>query len=93
MKTLGLIGGTTWHSTLEYYRTINARIHARLGGLTSAKLFLYSLNFEEFRPPTDEAGWARVAATLVDIALRLERAGASSPTSSPSTRRCVGSSS
>ena len=76
MKTLGLIGGTTWHSTVEYYRGINLGVNARLGGLSSAQLFLYSLNFEEFKPPADMQGWARIADTLSDVAQRLERAGA-----------------
>jgi aspartate racemase len=76
MKTLGLIGGTTWHSTIEYYRAINEGVAARLGGLSSARLVLYSVNFEELRPATDPAGWARIAAELTRIAQRLESAGA-----------------
>jgi aspartate racemase len=76
MKTLGLIGGTTWLSTAEYYRAINQAVNARLGGMSSAKLFLYSVNFEDFKPPAGAAGWERIADTLSDIAARLERAGA-----------------
>jgi aspartate racemase len=76
VKTLGLIGGTTWHSTVEYYRALNERINARLGGLSSARLILYSVNFQELQPPADPAGWARVAEVLGDIARRLEQAGA-----------------
>jgi len=76
MKTLGLIGGTTWHSTVEYYRAINELVNARLGGLSSARLILYSVNFDEMKPPSDPARWTEVAATLSDIARRLERAGA-----------------
>jgi aspartate racemase len=76
MKTLGLIGGTTWLSTVEYYRALNLAVNARLGGMSSAKLFLYSLNFEEFKPPADDKGWERIADTLSDVAQRLERAGA-----------------
>lgn len=76
MKTLGLIGGTTWHSTLEYYRGINEQVAARLGGLSSAKLWLHSVNFAELQPPTDDEGWRRVAAYFGDAAERLERAGA-----------------
>jgi aspartate racemase len=76
VKTLGLIGGTTWHSTIEYYRAINEGIHARLGGASSAKLILYSVNFEELKPPTDAASRAHVAAELTSIARRLEVAGA-----------------
>jgi aspartate racemase len=76
MKTLGLIGGTTWHSTVEYYRAINQQVAARLGGLSSAKLWLHSVNFEELQPPSDDEGWRRVATYLSDVAERLERAGA-----------------
>lgn len=76
MKTLGLIGGTTWHSTLEYYRGINEQVAARLGGLSSARLWLHSVNFAELQPPADAEGWKRVADHLTDVARRLERAGA-----------------
>ncbi len=76
MKTIGLIGGTTWLSTVEYYRNINRLTNERLGGLNSAKILLYSLNFEEFKPPADPAGWGVVAEMLTRIARRLENAGA-----------------
>jgi len=75
MKTLGLIGGTTWLSTVEYYRVINREINKRLGGASSAKILLYSLNLEEFKPPPDPDEW-KVAKPLIDIARRLEKAGA-----------------
>ena len=76
MKTLGLIGGTTWHSTLEYYRALNEGVAQRLGGLSSAQLLLHSVNFAEFVPPTDEAGWTSLGQRFADIAARLEGAGA-----------------
>ena len=76
MKTLGLIGGTTWASTLDYYRIINQQVNERLGGLASAKILLYSLNFEEFKPPLDPAQWGRPAEMLIRIAKLLENAGA-----------------
>ncbi len=76
MKTLGLIGGTTWVSTLEYYRLINQEINKRLGGLNSAKILLYSRNMEESKPPTDPAEWGITLDLLSDIAGRLETAGA-----------------
>ncbi len=75
MKTLGLIGGTTWHSTIEYYRAINQGVHARLGGAASARLILYSVNFQELRP-TDDESLAHVVAELTRIARSLEVAGA-----------------
>src|SRR5712692_5415469 len=76
MKTLGLIGGTTWHSTVDYYRTINELVNARLGGHHSAKLLLYSVDFEELQPPSDPSGWPRIAGALNEIARKLEGAGA-----------------
>lgn len=76
MKTIGLIGETSWISTVEYYRIINRLTNERLGGLNSAKILLYSINFEEFKPPADPNGWGPVAETLTGIARRLENAGA-----------------
>ncbi len=76
MKTLGLIGGTTWHSTLEYYRDINEQVAARLGGLSSARMWLHSVNFDEVQPPTDAEGWRRLTSHFSDLAKRLEQAGA-----------------
>ncbi len=76
MKTIGLIGGTSWISTIEYYRIINRLTNERLGGLNSAKILLYSINFEEFKPPANPDGWGPVADTLTGIARRLESAGA-----------------
>lgn len=76
MKTLGLIGGTSWVSTVDYYKIINQQVNERLGGLNSAKIFLYSLNFEEFKPPTDPNQWVPIADFLSNIAQRLEKAGA-----------------
>ena len=76
MKTLGLIGGTSWVSTVEYYRIINQLTNERLGGLHSAKILLYSIDFEEFKPPADPGAWGRVADTFTEIAQKLEHAGA-----------------
>ncbi len=47
MKTIGLIGGTSWYSTVDYYRVINETVNRRLGSNASAKILLYSVNFEE----------------------------------------------
>jgi aspartate racemase len=71
-----MIGGTTWHSTVDYYRAVNELVASRLGGLHSAKILLFSVDFEEFQPPSDPAGWDRVAAGFHDLARMLERAGA-----------------
>ena len=76
MKTLGLIGGTTWVSTVDYYRLINQMVNQRLGRLNSAKLLLYSVNFEEFRPPDTAEGWESVTQRVIGIARTLEQGGA-----------------
>jgi aspartate racemase len=76
MKTLGLIGGISWHSTVEYYRLINQQVSARLGGLHSASVLLHSVDFHEFQPPPDADGWTRLAVRFGDIAEALERGGA-----------------
>ena len=76
MKTLGLIGGTTWVSTVDYYRLINQQINKKLGGLNSAKIILYSVNFAEFNPPIDPKDWGEISGKLSVIAQKLEKAGA-----------------
>jgi aspartate racemase len=76
MKTIGLIGGTSWLSTSEYYRIINQEVNRRLGGHNSAKILLHSVNMQEFLPPAEPSGWKEIGERLADIALRLERAGA-----------------
>lgn len=76
MKTLGLIGGTTWVSTVDYYRLINRQVNERLGGLNSAKILLYSVNFAEFNPPTDPNEWGELTQKFAEIAKNLEKSGA-----------------
>ena len=76
MKTLGLIGGTSWISTVDYYKIINQQINQRLGGLNAARLILYSLNYEEFKPPPDPKDWGPTSQGLSEIAKKLEAAGA-----------------
>ena len=76
MKTLGLIGGTTWVSTVDYYKLINQQINKKLGGLSSGKILLYSVNFAEFNPPTDPNEWGEITKKFTDISQTLEKAGA-----------------
>jgi aspartate racemase len=76
MKTIGLIGGTGWVSTVEYYRTINHEVNKRLGGLNAAKCILFSLNYAEvdaFNRREDESG---VLSLVLDASEKLRRAGA-----------------
>jgi aspartate racemase len=76
MKTIGLIGGMSWESTLPYYRHINEAIKARLGGLHSARLVLYSVDFHEIEQLQRSGDWQRAGAVLGEAAAALERAGA-----------------
>ncbi len=76
MKLIGLIGGTTWYSTIEYYRLLNEIVNRELGKSHSAKLLLYSVDFEEFRPSTNMSEWDEKANNFLQLALRLEDAGA-----------------
>ena len=76
MKTLGLIGGMSWESTAIYYRLLNEGAKARLGGLHSAPLLLWSFDFAEIAQGQAAGDWDRLAAMMVNAAKRLEKAGA-----------------
>lgn len=76
MKTIGLLGGMSWESTATYYRIINETIKAQLGGLHSARLLLYSVDFAEIEAQQVNGLWAESATILSDAAQRLELAGA-----------------
>ena len=76
MKTIGLIGGMSWESTISYYTIINQAIHKTLGGLHSAKLILYSVEFDEIEKCQSCGDWQRSADILSDAAKKLELAGA-----------------
>lgn len=76
MKTLGLIGGMSWESTVSYYRTINRVVGERRGGLHSAPLLLYSVEFAEVEAMQRAGRWEELGAMLAGIACRLEAAGA-----------------
>jgi len=76
MKVIGLIGGMSWNSTLEYYRLINEGVSRRLGGLHSARLVLYSLDFEEIERAQREDNWDNAAHILAEAGMALDRAGA-----------------
>ena len=76
MKTIGLLGGMSWESTVPYYRQINEAVKARLGGLHSAKIVLYSVDFAEVERLQHQGDWAAAGALLADAARALERAGA-----------------
>lgn len=75
MKTIGLIGGMSWESTVPYYRLINETIKDRLGGLHSAKIVLYSVDFHDIERLQHAGDWAAAGALLAEAARTLETAG------------------
>lgn len=76
MKTIGLLGGMSWESTQTYYRLINEGVKARLGGLHSAQLVLFSVDFAEIEALQHKGDWAETARILSRAALSLQNAGA-----------------
>jgi len=76
MKTIGLIGGMSWESTAVYYRIINEEIKEKLGGLHSAKIVLYSFNFDEIAKMQRAGDWIGAEQEMVKAARLLSTAGA-----------------
>lgn len=76
MKTIGLIGGMSWESSIEYYRIINEATKAKLGGLHSAKSVMYSVDFAEIEALQHQGRWSDAAKIMVSAAQSLEQAGA-----------------
>lgn len=76
MKTIGLLGGMTWHSTALYYQLINEGIQKHLGGLHSARILMASLEFAELERLQRDGEWDKAGQILVDFASKLEQAGA-----------------
>ena len=76
MKTLGLLGGMSWESTVPYYRIINETVRERLGGLHSARLVLYSVDFSDIERLQQAGDWAEAGQVLASAARALEAAGA-----------------
>lgn len=76
MKTIGLIGGMSWESTVSYYQIINEAVKKQLGGFHSGKIILYSVDFAEIEECQAKGEWDKSADILVDAAQSLERAGA-----------------
>jgi aspartate racemase len=76
MKTIGLIGGMSWESSIEYYRIINETVKDRLGGLHSAKSIMYSVDFFEIESLQHQGRWDQATEMMIDAAQRVERGGA-----------------
>jgi aspartate racemase len=79
VKTIGIIGGVSWASSIEYYRIMNELARDRLGGVSSAQILMYSIEFGEFSKQerlADKGDWTLMTQTILDAARRLERGGA-----------------
>ncbi len=76
LKTIGLIGGMSWESSLEYYRIINETAKLKLGGLHSAKCIMYSVDFEEIEVLQHQGKWDELANIMVNVAEKLKNDGA-----------------
>ena len=79
MKTIGIIGGVSWVSSMDYYRLMNEMVRDELGGLHSAKILMYSIEFGEFSKQerlADRGDWRPLRKTMIDAAQRLKRGGA-----------------
>ena len=76
MKTIGLLGGMSWESTLLYYKLLNEGVRAQKGGLHSAKIVLHSVDFAQIAKMQEKEEWEEIALLLLEAALGLEKAGA-----------------
>ena len=75
LKTIGLIGGMSWESTVTYYKIINETVKEKLGGLHSAKCILYSVDFQEIEECQANGNWEKSGEILGEAAYNLEKAG------------------
>lgn len=76
MKTIGLLGGMSWESTIPYYRLINEGVKKRLGGLHSAQILLHSVDFHEIEACQSSCDWQQAGEILAQAAMGLQQAGA-----------------
>jgi aspartate racemase len=76
MKTIGLIGGMSWESSLEYYRIVNEQVRNQLGGLHSAQTLMFSVDFAEIEAMQSAGQWDEAGKAMSDAGLRLQNGGA-----------------
>lgn len=76
LKKIGMLGGMSWTSSVEYYRIINRTVQEKKGGSSSAKIIMYSVDFDEMYELLDKGGWDAVGDEVVGIAKRVQEAGA-----------------
>jgi len=77
MKSIGLIGGLTYVSTIEYYRYINELANEKIGGNETIEIIMYSVNFGEIKVLTEAGDWKKISDIICQVALTIEQAGAS----------------
>lgn len=77
MKTLGLLGGTTWVSTMDYYRAINEGVNAKLGGLNFSHCIIHSFNYADIKKNNDAGDWESILNIMVDAGEHLKKGGIS----------------
>jgi len=76
MKTIGMIGGMSWESSLEYYRIMNQAVKEKLGGFHSAPCILYSVDFEDVEKLQHQGDWESLTRLMIEAAQRVKKAGA-----------------
>nr|WP_222863127.1 aspartate/glutamate racemase family protein [Marinomonas sp. IMCC 4694] len=76
MKTIGLLGGMSWESSVGYYQAINEGVKASLGGLHSAKIAMYSVDFDPIEKLQQKGDWESACEILIDAAKNVQAAGA-----------------
>ena len=76
MKTIGMIGGMSWESSIEYYRIVNETVKKKLGGLHSAKCLMYSVDFAEIETLQSEGRWDEATQAMIEAARHVEAGGA-----------------
>ena len=76
MKTIGLIGGMSWESSIEYYRIINQAVRNKLGGMHSAKSVMVSLDFADIEELQKKGDWEKATHIMMDTAILVEKGGA-----------------
>ena len=76
MKTIGLLGGVSWHSTIEYYKNINKLVNKKLGGKNSAQCIIYSVNFNDITSNAYKGNFKAIEELITNACIKLEQSGA-----------------
>ncbi len=76
MKTIGLVGGLSWYSSIDYYRYINQAVNKKLGGDEAAKMVIYSVNYGEIVKLTKQNNWAAIVEIVKTAAIKVQNSGA-----------------